>query len=93
MGANSLLDIVVFGRACAITASEVRTLKFLCFFVVDVFLQRTKPNSPHKELKAGAGEASIANVDKLLTKKAKCFPPSAAFLIKFLCRERCGLQS
>jgi succinate dehydrogenase (ubiquinone) flavoprotein subunit len=52
LGANSLLDIVVFGRACAITAAE-----------------RTKPNTPHKELKPGAGEESIANVDRMLTKK------------------------
>lgn len=52
LGANSLLDIVVFGRACAITAAE-----------------RTKPNSPHKELKDNAGEEAIANFDHLLHKK------------------------
>lgn len=52
LGANSLLDLVVFGRSVAKSAAE-----------------RTKPNSPHKELRSDAGEASVANLDKLLHKK------------------------
>ncbi len=32
LGANSLLDIVVFGRACAITAAEVLAFFFFFFF-------------------------------------------------------------
>lgn len=48
LGANSLLDIVVFGRACANRVAET-----------------SKPGQTLKPLPAGAGEASIANVDKL----------------------------
>eukprot|EP01104_Vermistella_antarctica_P004214 TRINITY_DN14709_c0_g1_i1.p1 TRINITY_DN14709_c0_g1~~TRINITY_DN14709_c0_g1_i1.p1 ORF type:complete len:647 (+),score=163.89 TRINITY_DN14709_c0_g1_i1:38-1942(+) len=48
LGANSLLDIVVFGRACANRVEEV-----------------LKPNTPHKPLQPGAGEESIARVDRL----------------------------
>jgi len=48
LGANSLLDIVVFGRA---SAQHV--------------VANSKPGLPHKELPANAGEASIANLDKL----------------------------
>src|SRR5690349_6634932 len=49
LGANSLLDIVVFGRA---TANRVEQL--------------LKPGTPHKPLPPNAGEASVANIDKLL---------------------------
>jgi succinate dehydrogenase (ubiquinone) flavoprotein subunit len=49
LGANSLLDLVVFGRACAQTIAEV-----------------SKPGQKVGDLSANAGEASIANVDKLL---------------------------
>jgi succinate dehydrogenase (ubiquinone) flavoprotein subunit len=49
LGANSLLDIVVFGRA---TANRVEEL--------------IKPGKPHKPLPSGAGEKSVANLDKLL---------------------------
>mmetsp|Transcript_6751 Transcript_6751/g.8376 ORF Transcript_6751/g.8376 Transcript_6751/m.8376 type:complete len:501 (-) Transcript_6751:60-1562(-) len=49
LGANSLLDIVVFGRACANR--------------VEATLPKDKP---HRPLPKGAGEASIANVYKLL---------------------------
>ena len=48
LGANSLLDIVVFGRA---SAQHV--------------VSNSKPGLPHKELPANAGEASIANLDKV----------------------------
>lgn len=48
LGANSLLDIVVFGRACAKRISDI-----------------AKPGDALPELKADAGEASIANLDKI----------------------------
>ncbi|GAB6029588.1 hypothetical protein CHUAL_005331 [Chamberlinius hualienensis] len=48
LGANSLLDIVVFGRACALTIAET-----------------SKPGDPLPALKPNAGEASIANLDKV----------------------------
>lgn len=48
LGANSLLDIVVFGRACANTIAE-----------------ENEPGESIRELSANAGEASIANLDKL----------------------------
>mmetsp|Transcript_7833 Transcript_7833/g.8981 ORF Transcript_7833/g.8981 Transcript_7833/m.8981 type:complete len:627 (+) Transcript_7833:32-1912(+) len=48
LGANSLLDIVVFGRACANRIAEI-----------------AKPGEATKSLPADAGEASIANLDKL----------------------------
>jgi succinate dehydrogenase (ubiquinone) flavoprotein subunit len=48
LGANSLLDLVVFGRACANYIGEM-----------------LKPNTPHADLPKGAGEESIANVDKV----------------------------
>merc|ERR1712157_424702 len=48
LGANSLLDIVVFGRACANRIAEI-----------------AKPGQPLKDLPADAGEASIANLDKV----------------------------
>ena len=48
LGANSLLDLVVFGRACAL------------------HIRDTLPkNTPHAPLPANAGEASIANLDRL----------------------------
>ncbi|KAK2726107.1 succinate dehydrogenase [ubiquinone] flavoprotein subunit, mitochondrial-like [Artemia franciscana] len=52
LGANSLLDLVVFGRACAKTIAE-----------------ENKPGEKIGELKANAGEESIANIDKLLSSK------------------------
>ena len=48
LGANSLLDIVVFGRACANRIAEI-----------------AKPGDARKPLPADAGEATIANLDKL----------------------------
>lgn len=48
LGANSLLDIVVFGRAVANRIAEV-----------------AKPGAPQKDLKADAGDATIANLDAL----------------------------
>ena len=48
LGANSLLDLVVFGRACALTIAE-----------------ENKPGEPIGDLSANAGEASVANLDKL----------------------------
>lgn len=50
LGANSLLDLVVFGRACALTIAA-----------------EDKPEAATKKLgfKPGAGEESIANLDKL----------------------------
>jgi succinate dehydrogenase (ubiquinone) flavoprotein subunit len=49
LGANSLLDIVIFGRACANTIAEI-----------------DKPGRPAPPLKDSDGEASIANVAKLV---------------------------
>merc|ERR1712184_118567 len=48
LGANSLLDLVVFGRACSKTIAE-----------------ENKPGDKVRELSANAGEASVANLDKL----------------------------
>jgi succinate dehydrogenase (ubiquinone) flavoprotein subunit len=48
LGANSLLDLVVFGRACANTIAD-----------------ECKPNEKLPALKKDAGEASVANLDKL----------------------------
>lgn len=48
LGANSLLDLVVFGRACAHTISR-----------------QSKPGDAIPELPKNAGEASVANIDKL----------------------------
>ena len=48
LGANSLLDLVVFGRACAIGISEDH-----------------KPGDSVGNLSANAGEASVANIDKV----------------------------
>ena len=48
LGANSLLDLVVFGRACAKTIAE-----------------EAKPGEAIRDLSVNAGEASVANLDKL----------------------------
>lgn len=48
LGANSLLDLVVFGRACAHTISR-----------------QSKPGDAIPELPQNAGEASVANIDKM----------------------------
>ncbi|KAI2653185.1 Succinate dehydrogenase [ubiquinone] flavoprotein subunit, mitochondrial [Labeo rohita] len=48
LGANSLLDLVVFGRACALTIAETDT-----------------PGEKLSPLKPNAGEASVANLDKI----------------------------
>jgi len=48
LGANSLLDLVVFGRACALTIAE-----------------ENKPGESIPELSRDAGEASVANLDKI----------------------------
>ena len=48
LGANSLLDIVVFGRACA---HHIR--------------DTLEPNTPHRPLPADAGQATIANLERL----------------------------
>lgn len=48
LGANSLLDLVVFGRACALTIAE-----------------ENKPGETIGKLSPNAGEASVANLDKL----------------------------
>jgi len=52
LGANSLLDIVVFGRASA---------NHVC--------ENSKPGLPHKPLAPNAGEASVANLDKMRNAK------------------------
>lgn len=48
LGANSLLDLVVFGRACA-----------------HAIAAENKPGDTIGELSSSAGEASVANIDKL----------------------------
>jgi len=48
LGANSLLDLVVFGRACAHTIAR-----------------QSRPGDKIPELPNNAGEASVANIDKL----------------------------
>ncbi len=48
LGSNSLLDIVVFGRAAALRAGDL-----------------VKPGALHKPLSNGAGEESLARLDKL----------------------------
>lgn len=48
LGANSLLDLVVFGRACALTIAE-----------------ENKPSETIGNLSPNAGEASVANLDKV----------------------------
>ncbi|MCA3562685.1 MAG: succinate dehydrogenase flavoprotein subunit [Aestuariivirga sp.] len=46
LGSNSLIDLVVFGRAAALRCAEL-----------------VKPNSPHANLPADAGEFSVARLD------------------------------
>ena len=46
LGSNSLIDLVVFGRAAALRCAEL-----------------VKPNSPHADLPADAGEFSVARLD------------------------------
>jgi succinate dehydrogenase (ubiquinone) flavoprotein subunit len=48
LGANSLLDIVVFGRACANRIADIN-----------------KPGDAKRDLPAGAGDSTIANIDGL----------------------------
>jgi len=48
LGTNSLLDLVVFGRAAAIRAAEI-----------------VKPGQGHRPLPAGAGDETIARLDRL----------------------------
>ncbi|CAG0894276.1 unnamed protein product, partial [Darwinula stevensoni] len=48
LGANSLLDLVIFGRACAHTIRDLN-----------------KPGEKIGDVPANAGEASVANMDKL----------------------------
>merc|ERR1719225_2061730 len=63
LGANSLLDLVVFGRAVAHTIAEV-----------------SKPGESIAELSDNAGEASVANIDKL--RFANGSTPTAAQRLK-----------
>jgi succinate dehydrogenase / fumarate reductase flavoprotein subunit len=46
LGSNSLIDLVVFGRAAALRCAEL-----------------VKPNSPHADLPADAGEMAVSRVD------------------------------
>jgi len=52
LGANSLLDLVIFGRACAKTIAA-----------------DNKPGEPVGKLSENAGEASVANIDRLRFKE------------------------
>jgi len=52
LGANSLLDLVIFGRACALNIAEI-----------------SKPGDKVTPLPENAGEASVANIDKLRNSK------------------------
>jgi len=63
LGANSLLDLVVFGRACAKTIAE-----------------EDKPGDSIRSLSANAGEASIANLDKI--RHAAGHTPTAQLRLK-----------
>lgn len=63
LGANSLLDLVVFGRACAHTIAE-----------------ENKPQEKFPELKADAGESSVANLDKI--RYAEGGTPTSALRLK-----------
>jgi len=63
LGANSLLDLVVFGRAVAHTIADV-----------------SKPGEKIADLSANAGEASVANIDKL--RYASGSTPTAAQRLK-----------
>ena len=61
LGANFLLDLVVFGRACAITCKENMEKSKSSI--------SNKTETPHKEFKKDAGEESLAKIDHLLNKK------------------------
>lgn len=50
LGANSLLDLVVFGRACAMDIAS-----------------SSRPGEAQAELGEGAGEASVARMEQLLS--------------------------
>jgi len=63
LGSNSLIDLVVFGRAAAQRAAEV-----------------VEPDQTHKELPKGAGEDSLARLDRL--RHAKGASPTAAIRLK-----------
>ena len=63
LGANSLLDIVVFGRACANRIADI-----------------SKPGDAKRPLPANAGEATIANLDKV--RNADGSTPTAALRLK-----------
>jgi len=63
LGANSLLDIVVFGRACANRIAEI-----------------AKPGAPVPPLPKDAGDASIADLDKL--RYAKGDVPTASLRLE-----------
>lgn len=70
LGANSLLDLVIFGRACSVrysllcsvTKNILTCVIFFCFFSI---LKNNKPGDSIPELPKNAGEASIANLDKM----------------------------
>ena len=47
LGSNSLIDLLVFGRAAGLRCAEL-----------------TKPNAPHADLPADAGEAAVARLDR-----------------------------
>ncbi|VDN29840.1 unnamed protein product [Gongylonema pulchrum] len=64
LGANSLLDLVVFGRACAI----------------DILEKAKKSDEKIPDLPKGAGESTIANVDRM--RFAKGDIPTAALRLK-----------
>jgi succinate dehydrogenase (ubiquinone) flavoprotein subunit len=59
LGANSLLDIVVFGRACAHHIKETLP-KGICRSRIGLTIGK-----PHKSVSANIGSESIANLDKL----------------------------
>ena len=52
LGGNSLIDLVVFGRAASHRAAEL-----------------VRPNTPHRALPKGAGEAAIARLDRVFNAK------------------------
>jgi succinate dehydrogenase (ubiquinone) flavoprotein subunit len=58
LGANSLLDIVVFGRACAHHIKDTLEKGTLLDYLSNL-------GKPHKPVSADLGAASIANLDKI----------------------------
>ena len=58
LGANSLLDIVVFGRACAHHIKDTLEKGTLVDYLSNL-------GKPHKPVSADLGAASIANLDKI----------------------------